>query len=86
MTETPISMGFSQEIAQVIFTGLLILPSLNADTIPLKTGLKHCADEASQDRFVGGERCLLHVAATCAKKQVLIAYCSNPNPLLPAVQ
>jgi superfamily I DNA/RNA helicase len=64
----------------------VILPSLNADTIPLKAGLEHCADEASQDRFVNGERCLLHVAATRAKKQVLITYCGNPSPLLPSVQ
>lgn len=64
----------------------VILPSLNADTIPLKAGLEHCADEASQDRFVDGERCLLHVAATRAKKQVLITYCGNPSPLLPVVE
>jgi superfamily I DNA/RNA helicase len=64
----------------------VILPSLNADTIPLKIGLEHCADEASQDRFIDGERCLLHVAATRAKKQVLITYYGNPSPLLPTVQ
>lgn len=64
----------------------VILPALNADTIPLKAGLEHCADEASQNRFVDGERCLLHVAATRAKKQVLITYYGNPSPLLPVVE
>jgi superfamily I DNA/RNA helicase len=64
----------------------VILPSLNTDNLPLKIGLENCADEASQARFVDGERCLLHVAATRAKKQVLITYCGKPSQLLPTVQ
>jgi superfamily I DNA/RNA helicase len=64
----------------------VLLPSLNADILPLKTGLEHCADDASQARFIDGERCLLHVAATRAKKQVLITYCSQPSQLLPSVK
>lgn len=64
----------------------VVLPSLNADVLPLKTGLEYCADDASQTRFIGGERCLLHVAATRAKKQVLITYCGKPSQLLPSVE
>ncbi|MBI4783025.1 MAG: DEAD/DEAH box helicase [Oscillatoriophycideae cyanobacterium NC_groundwater_1537_Pr4_S-0.65um_50_18] len=64
----------------------VVIPSLNADVLPLKTGLEHCADDASQARFIDGERSLLHVAATRAKKQVLITYCGKPSHLLPSVE
>lgn len=64
----------------------VILPSLSADVLPLKIGLEHCADDASQARFMDGERCLLHVAATRAKKQVLITYCGKPSQFLPLIE
>ncbi len=64
----------------------VVLPSLNADVLPLKAGLEHCADDVSQTRFINGERCLLHVAATRAKKQVLITYCGKPSLLLPSIE
>ena len=64
----------------------VVIPSLSVDVLPLKAGLEHCADEASQARFIDGERCLLHVAATRAKKQVLISYCGKPSHLLPSVK
>lgn len=60
----------------------VVLPSLNADVLPLKVGLDHCADDTSQTRFIEGESCLLHVAATRAKKQVLVTYCGKHSPLL----
>lgn len=60
----------------------VLLPALNADVLPLKAGLDSCADDISQSRFVDGERCLLQVAATHAKKQVLVTYCGQPSPLL----
>ena len=64
----------------------VVMPSLNVDVLPLKAGLEHCADEASQTRFINGERCLLHVAATRAKKQVLITYSGKPSYLLPSIE
>ena len=60
----------------------ILLPALNADTLPLKTGLDSSADDTSVARFTNGERCLLHVAATRAKKQVLVTYCGQPSPFL----
>lgn len=60
----------------------VLLPALSADVLPLKVGLDSCADDTSQSRFVDGERCLLHIAATRAKKQVLVTYCGQPSPLL----
>lgn len=60
----------------------VLLPALNADVLPLKTGLDSCADDTSQSRFINLERSLLHVAATRAKKQVLVTYCGQPSPLL----
>jgi superfamily I DNA/RNA helicase len=60
----------------------MVLPGLNADSLPLKEGLNHCADEVSRTRFVEGERSLLHVAATRAKKQVIVSYYGKPSPLL----
>lgn len=60
----------------------ILLPALNADVLPLKAGLDNCADDTSQSKFLDGERSLLHVAATRAKKQVLVSYCGQPSPLL----
>jgi superfamily I DNA/RNA helicase len=60
----------------------VLLPALNADMLPLKAGVDSCADDTSQSRFMNGERCLLHVAATRAKKQVLVTYCGQPSPFL----
>lgn len=60
----------------------IFLPSLNAGILPLQTGLDHCADETAQQAFITGERCLLHVAATRAKKQVFISYYGQPSPFL----
>lgn len=60
----------------------VLLPALNADMLPLKAGLDGCADDTSQSRFMNGERCLLHVAATRAKKQVLVTYCGQPSRFL----
>jgi superfamily I DNA/RNA helicase len=61
----------------------IVLPSLNHDVLPLKAGLDSCSDEAAQAQFLDGERCLLHVAATRAKQQVIVTYCGEPSGLLP---
>jgi superfamily I DNA/RNA helicase len=60
----------------------MFLPSLNADVLPLRHGLEHCADETAQELFTTGERCLLHVAATRAKKQVFVSYHGQPSQFL----
>ena len=60
----------------------MFLPSLNADVLPFSPGLEHCADDTAQDLFITGERCLLHVAATRAKKQVFASYHGKPSPFL----
>ncbi|MEO1395539.1 MAG: UvrD-helicase domain-containing protein [Cyanobacteria bacterium J06634_5] len=62
----------------------MFIPSLNADILPLPIGLAHCADKASEQRFRNGERSLLHVAATRAKKQIFISYIGEPSPILKA--
>jgi superfamily I DNA/RNA helicase len=58
----------------------MILPSLNQDTVPLQTALERCGDAASREQFGIGERCLLHVAATRAKKQVFVSFHGEPSP------
>ena len=60
----------------------MFLPSLNANVLPHPAGLEHCADETAQQAFTTGERCLLHVAATRAKKQVFVSYYGQPSPFL----
>ena len=60
----------------------MFLPSLTANVLPLHAGLEHCADETAQQAFTTGERCLLHVAATRAKKQVFVSYYGQPSPFL----
>jgi len=60
----------------------VLLPALNADLLPLKVGLDSCADDTSYSHFVNGERCLLHVAATRAKRHVLVTYHGQPSSFL----
>ncbi|AFY71947.1 UvrD/REP helicase (plasmid) [Thalassoporum mexicanum PCC 7367] len=60
----------------------VFLPNLNFEVLPLQNGLNHCADETARQHFISGERSLLHVAATRAKKQVFASYHGQPSPLL----
>ncbi|TVQ16942.1 MAG: DNA helicase, partial [Leptolyngbya sp. DLM2.Bin15] len=60
----------------------VFLPALNAEVLPLQAGLDQCADDTAQQHFINGERSLLHVAATRAKKQVLVSYYGQPSPFL----
>ncbi len=64
----------------------MLLPGLNHNTLPLDYGLRMCADEASQQTFIDGERCLLHVAATRAKKQVITSYYGKPSELIESLR
>lgn len=60
----------------------ILLPGLNEDILPLKSSLNQCPDKISQEKFITAERCLLHVAATRAKQQVIITYYGKPSPLI----
>ncbi|MEB3146529.1 MAG: UvrD-helicase domain-containing protein [Cylindrospermopsis raciborskii 1523720] len=60
----------------------IILPSVNADIIPFKSTLERLADLTAREQFLTRERCLVHVAATRAKKQILVTYYGKPSPFL----
>ncbi len=60
----------------------ILLPGLNADILPLESVFNQNEDKVTQTRFVDGERCLLHVAATRAKKQVFISFYGEPSLFL----
>lgn len=60
----------------------MLLPSLSADVLPSQYGLSRCADETAKQDFINGERSLLHVAATRAKKRVFVTYQDAPSSLL----
>jgi superfamily I DNA/RNA helicase len=60
----------------------ILMPGLNSDILPLQGLLNNCPDPASQERFITAERCLLHVAATRAKKQAIVSYYGKPSPFL----
>jgi len=61
----------------------ILLPALTAEVLPLKRGLDSCTDDTSRSQFLNKERSLLHVAATRAKKQVIVSYYGQPSPFLP---
>jgi superfamily I DNA/RNA helicase len=61
----------------------ILLPALTAEVLPLKRGLDSCTDDTSRAQFLNRERSLLHVAATRAKKQVIVSYYGQPSPFLP---
>ena len=52
----------------------VLIPALNSDQMPLKRVLDRKLDWVSKERFEQQERSLLHVAATRAKKRVIISY------------
>jgi superfamily I DNA/RNA helicase len=60
----------------------VFLPGLNADQLPLRSILDGCPDPTSRDVFEQQERSLLHVAATRAKKRVVLSYSGRPSPFL----
>lgn len=60
----------------------IFLPSLNYNILPLQSVVEKCADESSQNRFIQGEKCLLYVAATRAKKQVFASYFGKASDLI----
>ena len=60
----------------------VLIPGLDADQMPLKSELKRRPDQVSRELFEQQERSLLHVAATRAKKRVVVSYSGRPSPLI----
>ena len=60
----------------------VFLPALGADQLPLRAILDRCPDQLSRELFEQQERSLLHVAATRAKKRVVVSYSGQPSPFI----
>ena len=50
--------------------------------MPFRFELEKKPDETSKDLFIQKERSLLHVAATRAKKRVVITYSGKPSSFI----
>jgi mRNA-degrading endonuclease RelE of RelBE toxin-antitoxin system len=79
--DSGIRMGTMHRVKGLQFNYVFI-PGLNSEALPLPMGVNHCSDSVSKEKFINGERCLLHVAATRAKKQVIVTYYGQPSSLL----
>ena len=60
----------------------VFIPCLDSDQMPLKSILDRKPDQVSRELFEQQERSLLHVAATRAKKRVVVSYTGYPSPLI----
>jgi len=60
----------------------VFLPGLTADQLPLRRILDGCPDQLSKELFEQQERSLLHVAATRAKKRVVVSFSGKPSPFI----
>ncbi len=60
----------------------VFIPCLDASQMPLQYELDQRPDQVSQELFEQQERSLLHVAATRAKKRVVISYSGTPSRLI----
>jgi len=60
----------------------MFIPGLDQTQMPLRYELDQRPDQVSRELFEQQERSLLHVAATRAKKRVVVSYCGRPSPLL----
>jgi len=60
----------------------VFLPGLDAAQMPLRHELEQRPDQLSRELFEQQERSLLHVAATRAKKRVVISYSGKPSPFI----
>ena len=60
----------------------VLIPGLDATQMPLRYELDQRPDQVSRELFEQQERSLLHVAATRAKKRVVISYSGTPSRLI----
>lgn len=60
----------------------VFIPGLDASQMPLQYELDQRPDQTSRELFEQQERSLLHVAATRAKKRVVISYSGKPSSLI----
>jgi len=60
----------------------VFIPGLDASQMPLRYELDQRPDQTSRELFEQQERSLLHVAATRAKKRVVISYSGKPSTLI----
>ena len=60
----------------------VFIPGLDASQMPLRYELDQRPDQTSRELFEQQERSLLHVAATRAKKRVVISYSSKPSEFI----
>ena len=60
----------------------VFLPGLDASQMPLQFELNNRPDPLSKDLFEQQERSLLHVAATRAKKRVVVSFSGKASPFL----
>ena len=60
----------------------VFLPGLDASQMPLQFELNNRPDQLSKDLFEQQERSLLHVAATRAKKRVVVSFSGKASPFL----
>ena len=61
----------------------VILAGMNEDVLPLKLALTNASDTAAYNTLVNSERSLIHVAATRAKRCVVVSYYGKPSSLIP---
>ena len=64
----------------------VFIPSLDDSQMPLRVELNQRPDQVSRELFELQERSLLHVAATRAKKRVVVSYSGKPSPLIANTQ
>jgi hypothetical protein len=60
----------------------VFLPALDASQMPLQVELNQRPDALSRELFEQQERSLLHVAATRAKKRVVVSYSGKASPFI----
>ena len=60
----------------------VFIPELTADQMPYRVELNRRPDQVSRELFEQQERSLLHVAATRAKKRVVVTYSGKPSSFL----
>jgi len=60
----------------------MLIPGLSAAVLPNRRVLDGCPDQISREAFEQRERSLLHVAATRARKRLVVTYSGEPSPFL----